>query len=111
MGQRIMRDQIGQMKTFGSFRTQEFAARRHIEEKIAYCDGRAARVSSVFHVAHLSAFNYDARGGGRCFCLGCELDARYGSDRGQGLAPKAERSNGGEIFRLADLGSGMPFKR
>ena len=66
MGQRVMRHQVGQMKTFRSFRAEKLSARRNIEKKIAHDDGGAARVGRVFYITHPSALNHDARCR-RCF--------------------------------------------
>ena len=61
MRERVVRDEVHEMKTLGRFGAQEFAARRHVEEEIAHGDGRAARARGRLHVAHAPALDQHAR--------------------------------------------------
>src|SRR5262245_4992304 len=103
MGQRVMCDKIGQVKSLSRFRPQELSASRNIEKEIAYRDGGSSGMCRIFDVTHASAFDSYARSSGSFFGSGSEFDSgdrRYGRER---LTPKAERSNCAQVFSTADL--------
>ena len=109
--ERVVRDEVRQMKTLGRLGAQELAARWGVEEKIAHRQGRAARARRRLHVAHAPAFDQHARALGFCAQLRDEFDARNRRDGGQGLAAKAERANLCEVFGAADLRGRVPLER
>ena len=57
MRQRVMSNQIREVITLGGFRAQKLSTRRRIEKQIPHADGCAARMRSIFHIAHAATFD------------------------------------------------------
>ena len=64
MSERVMCDQRGDVREFGRFGLEEFAARGRVEEEIADGDGGAAGQAGVFHAMDFSAGDLEQRAGG-----------------------------------------------
>ena len=110
MGQRVMRDQRGNMRQFGRFGAQKFAPRRSVEEQIGDGDRCSARQGRVFDAQNFSAGDLNARARGLCAGRGVEGDSCDGRDRRQSLAAKSERGDRKQIVGSTQLRSGVAFK-
>src|SRR5215204_7663220 len=107
MSQRVVRHEVREVISFSRFRSQKLSARGNIEKEIPHADRRAARMSSVFNVAHASALDGDARG---CVCAldtGRQLNFGNGGDRRERFTAKSECADRGEIVCLANLRGGV----
>src|ERR1700730_427337 len=103
MGQRVMSQQICQVKTLGSFRAQKFSPRWYVEEQIANGDRRAARMARIFHITHATTFDKNTSAGRLDFGLADQLNARDRGDGGERFTSEPECSDGSQIFRSTDF--------
>jgi hypothetical protein len=61
MGQRVMRDQRGNVGQLSGFGAQEFATGRSVEEEIGHGNGGSARQGSVFDAQNPAAGDLNVR--------------------------------------------------
>src|SRR5215475_789793 len=110
VGQRVMRDQIGDVITFGGLRLQKFAARRDVEEEVADFKFGASRKGYVAHVEHPPAADLDLGPGHLAVPLRAQTNLRDRGDRSQRLAAKAERHDRLEVLGRLDLAGRMSLE-
>ena len=85
MGQRVVRDQRGDVGQLSGFGAQKFAPRRRVEEEIGDGDGGAARQSCIFNAMDFAAGDLEMRSNTcsrACFIASSRFkrDARNGCD-------------------------------
>jgi hypothetical protein len=90
MRERVVRDEVRQVKALGRLGAQEFAARGDVEEEVAHADGRPLRARRRRHVADAPALDENARPFGLAQLLRDQLDARDRGDGGQRFAAEAQ---------------------
>ena len=110
MGQRIVRNQCGDMAKLRLFAAQKLAPRGRIEEEVAHSDGRAGRQPRIFDAQQASAG--DLHGSADFIFPGARFKAHAsdGRNRRQRLSAKAQGRNGQQIIRRPQLRSRVPLK-
>ena len=110
VGQRVVRDQAGDMRELGGFRLEKLAACRSIEEKIANGDGGSGRQASLFHGEDASAGDLDDRAGGLIGITRFQAHAGDGGNTGHSLTSKAEGGDGQQVVVVLELAGGVALK-
>src|SRR6202007_2057763 len=110
IGERVMRDERGDVAKLRSVGLQKFAARRDAVEKVGDADRGACGKAGGFPANEFASGKFDARAFDVFFCTGFEEQARDGGDCRESFAAEAERGNGEEIIRGAQLAGGVALE-
>ena len=93
----------GAGRAFRAVGLQEFAPRGRVEKQVAHDHRRALGAAGLVHVLNVARVERHVRAGCRAALPRRERDVRHGADRGQRLAAKAQRADGGQILRRAQF--------
>ena len=110
MRESVVGDERGHVAELGLLRTHELAAGGSVEEEVADSDRGALRQAGVFDAEEIAAGDFK-RGADLIFRgAGFETEAGDGGNGRQGFTAEAERDDGKEIVRAAELGGGMTLE-
>ncbi len=111
VAERDLRHEARDLRRLRGIRLEELAARRQVVEQVADLDARPLGSGDFARRGRRSAIDPDLRAGQAAPGPGPQHEAGHRGDRGQRLAAKAERADGGEIVGRGDLRGGVALQR
>ena len=110
VGQRVVRDQRGDVGELGLFGLEEFAAGGGVEEEIADGDGGAGGEAGVFDAEDVAAGDFDEGAAASSAARVSSVRRETLGDGGEGFAAEAEGGDGEQIVGGAELGGGVALE-
>ena len=111
MGEGMRREDrldVGLLRHVGA---QELASRGHVAEEVAHLDARAGRTPRRAHLGERARVDLEERALVGVGAARRDREARDGRDRGDCLAPEAERVDRLDVRDVADLRRRLAFER
>lgn len=111
MGEGVRREDRLDVRFLRRVGAQELAPRRNVAEEVAHLDARAGRTPRRAHFGERARVDLEERAFVGVGAPRCDREARDGRDRGNRLAPEAERVDRLDVRDVADLRRRLTFER